>query len=383
MRDGRAECLASAFRVTAAQTAGGTVLDLYNSRKTDAFLEEGKLLLTDVESEDLKLSEEGDVISASHRQWLQVEEARGVVGNAVVRLAHLDEAVRGLTYPIHFIDFETSRPALPFHAGRRPYEQLLFQFSHHRLDADGSVRHQTQHLADSPAVLPNFDTVRALKHALEGDGGSVLHWWDHERTVLGEVREQLLALPAGHVPDRDGLVAFIDSLLGTREAPGRLFDPGRLVHRSAFFPGTRGSSSLKKVLPALLTSSAQLRDRYAAPSYGSADGAPSLNFVGQAWVQFDANGAVIDPYKLLGERTEDPDLTGLELREEDDKAVADGGAAMVAYGLLQSGLLDEPARQRLRSQLLRYCELDTLAMVMAWEGLHEVLAKVKSPLTTA
>lgn len=383
MRDGRAECLASAFRVTAAQTAGGTVLDLYNSRKTDAFLEEGKLLLTDVESEDLKLSEEGDVISASHRQWLQVEEARGVVGNTVVRLAHLDEAVRGLTYPIHFIDFETSRPALPFHAGRRPYEQLLFQFSHHRLDADGSVRHQTQHLADSPAVLPNFDTVRALKHALEGDGGSVLHWWDHERTVLGEVREQLLALPAGHVPDRDGLVAFIDSLLGTREAPGRLFDLGRLVHRSAFFPGTRGSSSLKKVLPALLTSSAQLRDRYAAPSYGSADGAPSLNFVGQAWVQFDANGAVIDPYKLLGERTEDPDLTGLELREEDDKAVADGGAAMVAYGLLQSGLLDEPARQRLRSQLLRYCELDTLAMVMAWEGLHEVLAKVKSPLTTA
>ena len=239
MRDGRAECLASAFRVTAAQTAGGTVLDLYNSRKTDAFLEEGKLLLTDVESEDLKLSEEGDVISASHRQWLQVEEARGVVGNAVVRLAHLDEAVRGLTYPIHFIDFETSRPALPFHAGRRPYEQLLFQFSHHRLDADGSVRHQTQHLADSPAVLPNFDTVRALKHALEGDGGSVLHWWDHERTVLGEVREQLLALPAGHVPDRDGLVAFIDSLLGTREAPGRLFDLGRLVHRSAFFPGPR------------------------------------------------------------------------------------------------------------------------------------------------
>ena len=71
------------------------------------------------------------------------------------------------------------------------------------------------------------------------------------------------------------------------------------------------------------------------------------------------------------------------MREEDAKAVAEGGAAMVAYGLLQSGLLDEPARQRLRSQLLRYCELDTLAMVMAWEGLHEVLAKVKSPLTTA
>lgn len=375
MRDGRAECLASAFRVTAAQAAGGTVLDLYNSRKTDAFLEEGTLLLAGVEPEDLKLSEDEDVISASHRQWLQVEEARGVVNGPFVRLLHLDEAVRGLTYPIHFIDFETSRPALPFHAGRRPYEQLLFQFSHHRLDLDGSLLHQTQHLADSPKVLPNFDTIRALKHALEGDGGSVLHWWDHERTVLGEVREQLLALVDDEVSDRDDLVAFIGSLLGTKGAPGRLFDLGRLVHRAAFFPGTRGSSSLKKVLPALLANSSELRARYATPSYGGTDGVPSLNFVNQAWVQFAADGAVIDPYKLLGERTEDPDLAGLEQREEDDRAVADGGAAMVAYGLLQSGLLDESARQRLRLQLLRYCELDTLAMVMAWEGLHEVLAK--------
>lgn len=378
MRDGRAECLASAFRVTAAQTAGGTVLDLYNSRKTDAFLEEGKLLLTDVEPDDLKLNEDDNVISASHRQWLQVEEARGVVSDPFVRLRHLEEAVRGLAYPIHFIDFETSRPALPFHAGRRPYEQLLFQFSHHRLDADGSLRHQTQHLADSPTELPNFDTVRSLKRALDDDGGSVLHWWDHERTVLGEVREQLLALSEDHVPERAALISFIGSLLGTEEAPGRLFDLGRLVHRAAFFPGTRGSSSLKKVLPALIANSAELRARYAVPSYGGPGGVSSLNFVNQAWVQFDAGGAVIDPYQLLGERTEDPDLAGLEQREEDDKAVADGGAAMVAYGLLLSGQLDEGARQRLRAQLLRYCELDTLAMVMAWEGLQELLAIARS-----
>lgn len=370
LRDGRAECLASAFRVTAVQASVGTVFDLYNSRRTDAFVKEGKILLADVEPEDLKLSEEDDVISASHRQWLQAEEARGVVSEPFVKLPHLDEALRGLAYPIHFIDFETSRPALPFHAGRRPYEQLLFQFSHHRLDADGSLRHQTQHLADSPTELPNFDTVRTLMHALDGDQGSVLHWWDHERTVLGEVREQLRALPLVQVPDRDALVSFIDSLLGTKEAPGRLFDLGRLVHRAAFLPGTKGSSSLKKVLPALLANSSALRARYVEPTYGGTDGVPSLNFANQAWVQFNGDGTVIDPYKLLGERTEDPDLAGLEQREEDDKAVADGGAAMVAYGLLQSGLLDEPSRQRLRSQLLRYCELDTLAMVMAWEGLN-------------
>jgi hypothetical protein len=72
---------------------------------------------------------------------------------------------------------------------------------------------------------------------------------------------------------------------------------------------------------------------------------------------------------LLGERTEDPDLQGLEGQEEKDTAVADGGAAMVAYGLLQNHMLGEAERDRLRLQLLRYCELDTLAMVMAWQGL--------------
>jgi len=50
---------------------------------------------------------------------------------------------------------------------------------------------------------------------------------------------------------------------------------------------------------------------------------------------------------------------------------------MVAYGLLQSGLLDEAGRERLRSQLLRYCELDTLAMVTAWQGLHEILTSAR------
>lgn len=91
-------------------------------------------------------------------------------------------------------------------------------------------------------------------------------------------------------------------------------------------------------------------------------------------MQRNEEGLVIDPYLLLGERVDDPDLVGLERLENEEQVIADGGAAMVAYGLLQSGLLDEAATQRLRIQLLRYCELDTLAMVFAWDGLNELLA---------
>src|SRR5690606_17398831 len=111
----------------------------------------------------VRLAEEADRISTSHRQWLQSEEARGAVDAPVARRRALARALDGLAWPLHFIDFETSRPALPFHAGRHPYEQLLFQFSHHRLDADGSLRHASQHLSDKPGQLPNFETVRALQ----------------------------------------------------------------------------------------------------------------------------------------------------------------------------------------------------------------------------
>lgn len=369
--DGRNRCLGQAYRLTSRQIAAGTVLDLYQSRRADELLADGKVLLTDLEPEDVRLTEEQDRISTSHRQWLQSEEARGVVDRPVTRRDALAQVLDGLTWPLHFIDFETSRPALPFHAGRHPYEQLLFQFSHHRLDAGGSLQHASQHLADEPGELPNFETVRALKRALDGDQGSVLHWWDHEKTVLGETRRQLLAPDAAGVPDREELVAFIDRLLGTDDSPARLFDLGRHAHNVLFFPGTAGSSSLKKVLPALLASSDGLCERYSAPDYGAPDGIPSLNFTGQAWVQRDGSGQVRDPYKLLGEWSNDPDLGELEQVEDETKAVADGGAAMVAYGLLQNGQLDEAERRRLRGQLLRYCELDTLAMVMAWNGLQE------------
>ena len=373
-RDGRMECLQQAAGLTPEAAAVGTVLELYQSRAVDKLITDGKVLLVDLESEDVKLAEQADEVTLSHRQWLQSEEARGALPGPVVRSQALKAQLEALNYPLHFIDFETSRPSLPFHADRGPYDQLLFQFSHHRLETDGALQHATQHLSERLDELPNFDTVQALKAALGSDHGAVLHWWDHERTVLKEVKGQLLALPEGVPTDRADLLAFLDELLGTDSTPGRLFDLGRLIHRSIFFPGTGGSSSLKKVLPALLATSSGLREKYAAPIYGHAANIPSLNFAQQAWVKFDESGRVIDPYSLLGQRVNDEDMTDLERLEDDGPVVADGGAAMVAYALLQNGQLADSEMQELRTQLLRYCELDTFAMVLAWEGIQELVA---------
>ena len=51
---------------------------------------------------------------------------------------------------------------------------------------------------------------------------------------------------------------------------------------------------------------------------------------------------------------------------------AEGGAAAMAYSRLQFERLSEDQRSRIRDGLLRYCELDTLAMVMVVEGWREM-----------
>ena len=81
---------------------------------------------------------------------------------------------------------------------------------------------------------------------------------------------------------------------------------------------------------------------------------------------------MLDPYSLLPPLFEDfspEELAALDESLPED--LREGGAAMAAYARLQSEDLPEPARNAMQQGLLRYCELDTLAMVMvvqAWQG---------------
>lgn len=53
--------------------------------------------------------------------------------------------------------------------------------------------------------------------------------------------------------------------------------------------------------------------------------------------------------------------------------IADGGAALTAYSKLQFVDMSDKERDELIDKLLRYCELDTLAMVMLYEHFKEAL----------
>ena len=99
---------------------------------------------------------------------------------------------------------------------------------------------------------------------------------------------------------------------------------------------------------------------------------PSLNFrQGFAWVQRDAStGELRDPYDRLKTLATEMlgDAANNLLDAPEDVEIAEGGAAAMAYARLQFEDITPEERQRIEQALLRYCELDTFAMVMILEA---------------
>ena len=141
-----------------------------------------------------------------------------------------------------------------------------------------------------------------------------------------------------------------------------------------FHPLTKGSNSIKKVLPAIMTCSDYIKEKYSSPIYGAKPGMTSLNFSNQIWWQ-SIDGNVLDPYKLLPPVFNDVSESELEQIESGDEfEISQGGAASTAYARLQFEDLPDSERTYIKDALLRYCELDTLAMVMifeAWNNTYE------------
>jgi hypothetical protein len=168
--------------------------------------------------------------------------------------------------------------------------------------------------------------------------------------------------------DADELKIFLGSLIKSGERA--MYDLCDLAKAAYFHVDTKGSVSIKKVLPAMLASNAWLREQYARPIYGAADRMPSLNYKDFTWLTIDENGKSIDdPYEIL--RGLGAEMLGESLtagQDPDELVIAEGGAAATAYSRLQFEDLQEAQRSQIKEALLRYCELDTLAMVMVVQG---------------
>jgi hypothetical protein len=362
-------------------------------------LKEGRAFLRDIQEVDIlaKNTQEAGKMTAFERRWAQVRSVSDPMFKPYLneeRLADMD----AWEWPLHMIDFETSAPALPFFKGMRPYETLAFQFSHHVIervdDRSVSIRHANQWISTEAKTFPTIDFVRALKQALMPEGelkGTVFRYHNHENTVLRNIRKLLIdGGPFAKEPDAEELVSFIDLITVVKkgneglkdgyEGPKAMVDLHRLVQEGYYSKHAGGSISLKYILPAVLKDAERLSEMFSKPGvYGKNLPIKSLNFDDHVWLQADKSN---NPYKTLPPifTTGHAQLNEMLLRlagdgEEDEGAIANGGVAMTAYNFTQFNALTSEEREKISEALLRYCELDTLAMVMVLQGLFELRDK--------
>jgi hypothetical protein len=308
-----------------------SLLDLYQLGRIK---DSTKALLADVLIQQKKVSLFDLPVAAlttsyATRQRIQIDHTQA---NTEWRSAGLRPALDALSYPLHFIDFETSRLVLPYHRGMRPFEQVAFQWSCHTLDHPGAALRHTEWI-NVDEGFPNVRFAHSLREVV-GDHGTLFTWSHHEKTTLDDIARQIgdYGLPE----------ADLRAWLLKTTSSGRLFDLCAHALSHYFHPAMAGSTSIKAVLPAVWSSNAALR---ADPWF-------------KAYVRMD-DGKLVDPYQTL------PKIEVFDQAE----VVNEGTGAMRAYQemLYGAGRRAEDAKRAWRDLLLQYCCLDTLAMVMIWK----------------
>jgi hypothetical protein len=135
--------------------------------------------------------------------------------------------------PALYLDFEALLPAEPLYTGTRPYQAIPFQWSLHRLDAEGRIWHR-DFLADGREDPRLAVATSLLETAGDGDE-PVLVWSGFEDRILRELSQAFpsLAIPLG-------------------ELRARLCDLCAITRGQVYHPAFRGSFSIKDVAPALV-----------------------------------------------------------------------------------------------------------------------------------
>ena len=341
LKSGYEECMAKSFSNFAPDKP--TVMDIWDFRDANKLLDSGIYEMKDA----LKYLEDKNNSDRIERQLLQVRKTcfeRD--GKEDVKPKLFDE-MNKWRFPLHFVDFEGSRAAIPFNAGTSPYEQIAFQFSCHTLYESGEIKH-IEWIKRESGEFPNFEFIMALKDVLDKDNGTIFRFHIYENTVLREIHSQLEKIKPKAV-DYKSLMDWIDTI--TKNGSRNMVDLHEMVRKYYYHPDMGGSNSIKDILPAVLSASRFLKDKYSKPlNFGT-------NLMGKVWWKNDAvSGKAIDPYKLLRENFDD-----------NRDVINDGGGAMTAFGKLQFTDIPEEERKEIISDLLRYCELDTLAMLMLYE----------------
>lgn len=359
------ECWMEQFNISDEDHLRPNIYELWAFRNQKKLFKSNIFFLDQLKKSDFDKSLDTQ-LSVENRQWLQIEKTVKQSLNKKVDfyldVENLKVNMLDWKFPLHFIDFETCTSALPFTKGRHPYEQIAFQYSHHIIYHDGKIEHKSEYINAEPGRFPNYEFVRLLKKDLNDDYGSIFKYAPHENTILNAIYDQLIE---SNEPDKNELIDFIKSITNKKEKTKLVWKGDRdmidlwdVVKRYFYHPYMKGSNSIKVVLPTIIKISEYIKKKYSKPIVEI--NSTSLNFSSNhVWIQ-DGN---LDPYSSLPI----PNFSQITNPVGDINKLNNGGAALTAYAKIQYLDMSLEEREIIKESLLKYCELDTLAMVMIYE----------------
>jgi hypothetical protein len=351
-----------------------SIFEVGNFKRGSKLFDQDKILLEEVDETDIDIKTNPKKLTLSQRQWLQISKEVNQDETEEVWTDELQAEMDSWIYPLNFIDFETSAVALPFSKGRKPYEQVAFQFSHHTVDEDGVIKHAGEWINVEPGFFPNFEFVRKLKKSLQQNKGSIFRYSNHENSILNAITVQL---SESNEVDKHELTDFIKHITSSKKdstekwtGERNMIDLWQVVKDYYYNPHTKGSNSIKQILPAVIYSSSTIKEKY-SKSIGEIP-ITSFNFESDhVWFHMK-DGELLSPYKILPPLFEGWTDEALESTLSEMENINNGGAALTAYSKLQYEDMSHEERSNIKTSLLKYCELDTLAMVMIYEHFKEI-----------
>jgi hypothetical protein len=311
---------------------GGAITNEDKQPYLDELIEQSKTSLYDILPDRLK-NKKGEIGTRAERQLIQLKYT---AANKEWIAGELQAVLNEYQYPLHFIDFETYTGALPFHEGMRPYELIAFQWSCHTIPYKGATPIHTEWI-ETQGKFPNFAFAESLMKQI-GTTGTPFMWATHENTVLRTILHQMEVFDYKNDALSDWLLGITSDKSVKRE--GRLVDMNELTKKYYFHPFMKGRTSIKKVLPAIWNNNQYLHQVPFFKDYSATD----------------FEGGIMDPYDTLK-------ADNTQIDEED--AVAGGTEAMRAFQRIRfDENLNNDQKNEIKRQLLAYCKLDTMAMVI-------------------
>lgn len=314
--------------------------------------------------DELFKRKDGDY-SYSSRPWFQKN------GQLEKFADELKAAILPLKYPLCFIDFECSRMALPYHKHMRPYEIVAYQWSCHIVRSAGAEPEHYEWI-NTDDSFPNFKFVQSLYECLQY-AGTILIWSHYEKTVLKAILKQFNYYFDNGIGGFELMTPDMLNWLAQwrdieKDDDSWVCDMERLSRKYYYHPGTKGRSSIKPTLPAVLNETKDadiirwLTDFHKGLNiYQEVDGIVQDPYYSLPKIDFDDFGA---------SQTDDEEEAEEEYgSDSDDYIVKNGGAAMRAYQDMMYGLAknDAAKKEKIKQGLLQYCKLDTLAMLIIWK----------------